>query len=715
MTFDRAGTYPYYCANHTSGSIGSQRGTILVEPVAAPFISLTEPTNGATFTTSDPLTLIASATDPNGVVMQVEFFADGAWLGAVTAEPFSLAVQLLPGTHELTAVAIDNENGRTTSDPVTITVNSVPLTDPIPARNAKGDLTVELQTVANNLSSPLGMAVPDDGSGRMFVYDQAGVIWLLTAAGMSATPVLDVRASLVTLGSYDERGLLGAAAHPDFANHPFLYTYTSEPAAGLADFTSSATNHDHQSVIAEWQMDPANPDQVDPASRRELLRIDQPQANHNGGTLRFGPDGLLYVSLGDGGAADDQGPGHDPGGNGQAIWNVYGKLLRIDVDGLDSLNGQYGIPGDNPFYSWGFVDEIFAYGLRNPFSYSFDRETGELYLADVGQNKVEEVNLIVNGGNYGWPIQEGTFYFDPNGAGPGFVTATPVVPVPADLVDPIAQYDHDDGSAVVGGYVYRGAQLPDLVGRYVFGDWGTFGVPSGRLFCLNAMNGIEELRIGLDDRPLGYWLKGFGEDASGELYVMVSSSLGPAGNTGRILKIVAAPTNAPPVASADTIQRSPGSAAKAPLSTLLSNDQDPDGDPIHLVLISPTSAQGGAVTQSEGWVIYTPPPGFTNEDSFTYTIADPHGAEATGTVRVTLGVATEPARNLRIADLGNGSYLLSFDGIPGRSYRIEYTEDANLQNWQPLGGGTADPSGAFVLVDTPAGGSLRRFYRSLYP
>jgi len=190
------------------------------------------------------------------------------------------------------------------------------------------------------------------------------------------------------------------------------------------------------------------------------------------------------------------------------------------------------------------VDEIYAYGLRNPFSFHFDRGTGQLYLGDVGQNKLEEIDIITKGGNYGWNVKEGTFYFDPNGAAAGFVTAYPVRPVPPGLVEPIAQYDHDDGTAVIGGTIYRGSQLAALAGRYVFGDWGVFGAPSGRLYYLDAVNTVKELRIGLNDRPLGLYLKGFGEDVSGELYLFASKPQGPTGAGGVMMKIVPAPTAA---------------------------------------------------------------------------------------------------------------------------------------------------------------------------
>ncbi|MCL5280736.1 MAG: PQQ-dependent sugar dehydrogenase [Planctomycetes bacterium] len=235
----------------------------------------------------------------------------------------------------------------------TVTVNTTPIADPIQAHIAKGDITIELQPIVDGLAAPLGIAVPDDGSKRMFVYDQAGLAWVVTAeAGKLPTPLLDARSRLVTFGNYDERGLLGLATHPDFAHHPLVYTYTSEPIAGTADFVNvmpvGAMNN-CQSVLAEWRIDPAHPNQVDPASRREILRIDKPQSNHNGGTLRFGPEGFLYISLGDGGKANDVADGHVPGGNAQNLQRIWGKLLRIDVDGRDSANGRYGIPQDNPF------------------------------------------------------------------------------------------------------------------------------------------------------------------------------------------------------------------------------------------------------------------------------------------------------------------------------------------------------------------------------
>ena len=518
----------------------------VTQPITPPVVAITSPANGTSMGLPANLTITADATSGVTNIASVQFFDGGTSLGSDSSAPYALTTDFYPGSHALSAVATDLLGLSATSAVVSLTVTSTPIANPIVDRIPKGDITVELKTIADGMVSPLGMAVPDDGSGRVFVYDQAGFVWLVTSTGRSTTPVLDLRARLVNnAGSYDERGLLGLAAHTNFSQFPYLYTYTSEFSSGPADFPSTlqlgGTNN-HQSVVAEWRMSAASPNVVDVASRREIVRIDEPQSNHNGGTMRFGPDGLLYFSLGDGGQADDQGNGHsEPGGNGQELNKILGKLLRIDVDRRDSANGKYGVPLDNPFVGTDGIDEIYAYGLRNPFSFHFDRVSGQLYLGDVGQNKVEEIDVITKGGNYGWSVKEGTFYFDANGAGAGYVTEFPTRPVPPGLTDPIAQYDHDDGSAVIGGTVYRGSAMPTLAGRYVFGDWGAFSAPAGRLFYLDAGNTIKELRIGLDDRALGYYLKGFGEDATGELYMLVSKT-GPTGNSGAMLKLIPPPT-----------------------------------------------------------------------------------------------------------------------------------------------------------------------------
>jgi glucose/arabinose dehydrogenase len=430
------------------------------------------------------------------------------------------------------------------------------ITDPIPAAIPKGTIIIGVRTVVEGLIAPVGLVDPDDGTGRLFVFDQAGSVTTLLDGIPQPTPFLDVSNRLVPLGiveginiGYDERGFLGFALHPQFATNGKVYTYTSEPISGPADFTVPIPGgriFDCQSVVAEWQVSTTDTNQIDPSTRRELLRIDEPQFNHKGGKMIFGPDGYLYLGLGDGGGADDEdgqpyfgqpAVGHGPDGNGQNTDNVLGTILRIDVDGNNSANAQYGIPPDNPFVGGPGVDEIYAYGFRNPFSFSFDRLTGDFYVGDVGQNDIEEVDLVTKGNNYGWRLKEGSFYFDPNGTGDGFVTTVPVQPLPAGLVDPIAEYDHDEGVAIIGGYVYRGTQIPDLEGRYVFGELGSFGAPTGRLLYLDASDQILELRIGMTDQPLGLWVKGFAEDHTGELYVLASGSLIPFGTEGKVLKI----------------------------------------------------------------------------------------------------------------------------------------------------------------------------------
>lgn len=507
---------------------------------ALPTVAITNPPNGATMTTPTNVTIQASASDTDGTVVSVQFFDGATSLGTALTAPFSISADFYPGPHSLTAVATDNSGGSTTSAVVTVTVSSVVIADPIPAHIPKGDLAIEVQTVADGLAAPIGMAVPDDGSGRMFVYDQAGLVWIVLTNGTRlSTPLLDVRSRLVLQGAYDERGLIGLAVHPNFTQKPYLYTFTSEPYGPVADFQSGlGTTNNHQSVLAEWHIDIANSNLVDVSTRREIMRIDKPQANHNGGATHFGPDGYVYITLGDGGQANDVGLGHVPGGNAQDTNRIWGKIIRIDVDGTNSPNGQYGIPNDNPFVGGPGLDEIYAYGLRNPFSFGFDRLNGTLYLGDVGQNKVEEVDIITKGGDYGWNVKEGTFWFDP---ALGQTVTAPARPVPAGLIDPIAEYDHDEGLVVLVGNVYRGTQIPGLAGKLVFGDWGTFTSPSGRLFYLDTGNVIKEFHLGADDRRLGLWIRGFGEGPDGEQYIFCSRMLGPTGGTGKVLKIVPLP------------------------------------------------------------------------------------------------------------------------------------------------------------------------------
>jgi glucose/arabinose dehydrogenase len=409
---------------------------------------------------------------------------------------------------------------------------------------------------------------------RLFVVDQPGQLWVIDLTTKTKRVFLDVSSLVVSnLGNvipglkFDERGFLGVAFHPNYPTTGLLYTFISEDVGGPADFSTlpPGTPPNAQSVIREWHVtNPTDPAAVPDSTSRVLLRIDKPQFNHNGGAINFGPDSMLYIATGDGGEADDQGVGHVAIGNGQdpSSPNALGKILRINPDltsstGALSANGQYRVPPDNPFSGRsGYVTEIFAYGFRNPFRFSFDADTGELYAADVGQNDIEEVEVIFSGGNYGWPIKEGSFCFNDNGAEDGFVTDEPACG-PLGLIDPSAEYDHDnrpdsppppEGIAVVGGFVYRGSALRKLRGHYVFGDYSRDPLlPQGRLFVLAKKNlvkegqvktsAIRELKLKGQD-TLGLFVLGFGQDTSGELYVLANATGVPDGTTGVVLKLV---------------------------------------------------------------------------------------------------------------------------------------------------------------------------------
>ena len=429
---------------------------------------------------------------------------------------------------------------------------------PIAERIGPSPIQIDLETIAAGLTAPVDLRPDPEASDRLYVVDQAGKIHIIHQGILQPEPFIDVTDRLVQplgiLGSfdvddYDERGLLGFAIHPEFADasHPGyhkVYTYTSEPVGGPADFTVNLPPDqiNHQSVITEWQL-AADGESVDPASARTVLRIDQPQFNHNGGAMAFGPDGYLYIALGDGGGANDTADGHRKEGNGQNINTVHGSILRIDpivpaltLDSRDliSSNKAYRIPWDNPFVGIEGIDEIYAYGFRNPFRFSFDKLSGMLVVGDVGQDYVEEINIVRKGLNYGWNMKEGDFLFDPEGIALGVSFED------QSLTDPVAQYDHDEGLSVIGGYMYYGTQVPELRARYVFGDFSRgFRTPDGRLFVADLLTGhIEELLIGEDSRNLNLYVKGISQDHEGEIYVLASSALGPYGNTGVVLRIV---------------------------------------------------------------------------------------------------------------------------------------------------------------------------------
>jgi glucose/arabinose dehydrogenase len=404
--------------------------------------------------------------------------------------------------------------------------------------------------------------------------EQKGTLLIIENDSLLPTPALDMQSVLSTSfnpgNANDERGLLGLAFHPNFNNvnapgFGTLYTYSTQPIPDGTSPTYIAPNgatQNFKTVVNEWKTSDSDPNVVDPASMREVISFGQNANNHNGGTIAFGPDGYLYLALGDGGNANDLGASHIlPEGNGQNLTTPLGKMLRFDpLDpsltmgsaDLISSNEQYRIPEGNPFDGAGEVPEIYAYGFRNPYRFSFDTESGDLILADVGQNTVEEINRVEIGGNYGWAVKEGEFLFVREAPGIGTVGAqSPGMPV--GLIDPISgplgtlQYDHGDGISITGGFVYRGTAIPELIGKYVFGDLALRNAPprvDGRLFYADLQMGtIHEFLLpqftgGI--LPDGLTVHGFGQDALGELYAVVTNT--PANGTGGIVyKIVPVP------------------------------------------------------------------------------------------------------------------------------------------------------------------------------
>ncbi len=337
---------------------------------------------------------------------------------------------------------------------------------------------IALKPIAEDLERPVYVTHAGDGSDRLFVVEKRGTIALLRAGVPAADPFLDITA-LVDAGA-NERGLLGLAFHPDYAKNGRFFVYYT------------ARNGDN--TIARYQVS-GDPDHADPAGGVVLLAIPDFAANHNGGMLAFGPDGYLYAGTGDGGG------GGDPQENGQNREALLGKLLRLDVDGGE----PYAIPADNPWASGdGARPEVWAFGLRNPWRFSFDRETGDLYIGDVGQNAYEEVSMqragSPGGENYGWNEMEGAHCFRSGDCDP------------ASFVLPIAEYGRDGGCTVVGGYVYRGAAFPSLQGAYFFADYC-----SGKIWSLRENGGAWDMEEVLQTNLS---ISSFGEDQAGELYLV---------------------------------------------------------------------------------------------------------------------------------------------------------------------------------------------------
>jgi glucose/arabinose dehydrogenase len=372
---------------------------------------------------------------------------------------------------------------------------------------------------ALKLDRPVWLSEAPDGSGRLFIIGQAGKIVIVKKGsdGSDAKVFFDIENRHPYFQNED--GLMSIAFHPGFKTNGLFYVYYNQE--NPADQHLKPQNYPYRSVVSEFKVSPTDPDRADMSSERILLEVPQPFWNHKGGELAFGPDGYLYLGLGDGGA------GGDPFGSGQSTATLLAKMLRIDVNARETVGRgnrehelPYGIPRDNPFAQEGngVRREIFAYGLRNPWRYSWDRQTGALWVGDVGQDLWEEVDIVTNGGNYGWSVREGMHHYKPGPAG-------------AQYADPVMEYthrpdlqheglfpDHSIGLCVIGGYVYRGRKFPALDGVYVYGD--------------ASLGTIWGLRYDYDSHKVtahGTLLKqfdninSFAEDQDGEMYVLMLS------------------------------------------------------------------------------------------------------------------------------------------------------------------------------------------------
>ncbi len=413
-----------------------------------------------------------------------------------------------------------------------------------------------LKPFSEGFTAPTTLVELPDGSGRMLLADQAGTVHVVDKDGkVRAELFLDVKSKLTKLNEgFDERGLLGLALHPKFNDNGKFYVFVSVPKND-----STPAEWDSRSRVSEFKADPKKA-VTDLASERVLLEWDKPFFNHNGGCLVFGPDGFLYIAVGDGGNADDAKLRYKPEiGNGQNTDIFLGKILRIDVD-KPAAGKPYGVPSDNPFVKGGGLPEIYAYGLRNPWRISFDRGgTHQLFAADIGQTVQEEVDIIEKGGNYGWFIREGFTDFNPKDARTPKESTTKVGFKGEPLKDPVITYKNSNryprdpeayGISITGGYVYRGKALPALQGKYVFADWtGNVAMRGGVMLVATPSKDSaipwKVEKLALEGNPTGK-LKGnitaFGEDNSGELYVLVNDKgglEGPAGTTGKIFKLTA--------------------------------------------------------------------------------------------------------------------------------------------------------------------------------
>lgn len=382
-----------------------------------------------------------------------------------------------PSPHPTTArvAAVESET------PVPTSVSAAALDTPLPASGTLPSVRAEIVFPGISFERMVYLTYPEGMPDRLYLVLQPGRIMAFDNVPNPSPPetFLDIRNEVSDRGN--EEGLLGLAFDPDYQSNGYFYVYYSAASP-------------RRSVIARYHAPPGS-DRVDPSTEKIIMEIGQPFSNHNGGQVTFGPDGYLYVGLGDGGS------GGDPRGHGQNLGTLLGTILRIDVSALDE-NGYYTVPPDNPFVGVdGARPEIWAYGLRNPWRFSFDRKTGELWAGDVGQNKLEEIDIIKPGANYGWNVMEGTSCFRNAGCDSG------------NLEPPVAEYGRDGGCSVTGGYVYRASRIPSLVGAYLYGDFCT-----GNIWALRYDGRQVTQQAEVADTDLQ--ISSFAEGPDGEIYIL---------------------------------------------------------------------------------------------------------------------------------------------------------------------------------------------------
>ena len=522
--------------------------------------------------------------------------------------------------------------------PILSKTNPGPVSLPFPQRVVQQTSIVSLdpsrilfQETATGLAKPVFITNAGDGSNRLFVLELGGRIRIIKNGELLPTPFLDIHSIIKATAS--EQGLLALAFHPSFStNGEFFVAYTA-PRNG--DTIGSNL------VLEKYSVSAANPDQADSTSSNILLSIAHPDyTNHNGGTLEFGPDGYLYWSTGDGGS------GGDPGNNAQNLGSLLGKILRIDVDS----GSPYGIPSSNPFFS--SVDpnakkEIWAYGLRNPWRFSFDKQTGDLYIGDVGQSVREEVDFQPSGSaggeNYGWRVMEGSLCYNPSS---GCNQSGKILPV--------TEYEHTLGCAVTGGYVYRGSRFPTLLGQYFYADYC-----SGRFFSLHHDAGWETLQLA--DTP--YTISTFGQDEQGELY-LADYGTGKIYNIGYqegLVTVTIASTNLGSsfVSDQTSIRHSYTGVNNGPVRVSSSN-----GIPIVAAERVAYSPDGGSTWTSHSELMGLPANQLTNSYSFPwYNNVDINSQLRFGNVGNTTTTIT-----VTVGGIPQGSYTLA----PNQSTRVSY-------------------------------------------